>query len=60
MTALAGKGPIKRVQIEATVIRADGSVEELGRVADSSRLWNFIGRRFANHRIRRANARARG
>ena len=53
---VSAKGPIKRVQIEATVIRADGTVEELGRIADSSSYWKLIGRRFARRRIRKANA----
>lgn len=52
------KSPVKRVQIQATVIRADGRIEELGTVSDSSRLWRFgLGRWLANHRIRKANAR---
>lgn len=58
MTEQTAMGPVKRVQIEAVVIRADGTCDELGVIADSSRWWNLVGRRFADRRIKRANARA--
>jgi hypothetical protein len=57
MADVNARGPVKRVQIEMTVIRADGTVEELGRVADSSRWWRWgWGRRLAARRVRAANA----
>jgi len=56
----AGKGPVKRVQIAATIIRADGTVEELGVIADSKWYWRLFGKRFSDRRIKRANARHRG
>jgi len=59
MTNINATGSVKRTQIEATIIRADGTREELGVIADSSRRWRFgPGRWFARRRIRRANARA--
>ncbi len=61
MTEATGKGPVKRIQIEATVIRADGRREELGVVADSARRWRFgLGRWFSQRRIRQANRRIDG
>jgi len=55
-----GKGPVKRVQIAATIIRADGTTEELGVIADSKWYWRLVGKRLATRRINRANARNRG
>lgn len=56
MTTASAKGPVKRVQIEATIIRADGTIQKLGRVADSKWYWNFgPGRWLAARRTRRAN-----
>ena len=37
-SAIFSKGKVKRVTIEATVIRADGSTEDLGVIADSRKL----------------------
>jgi hypothetical protein len=53
-------GPIKRVVIEAVVIRADGTRENLGVVADTAKRWRFGPGRFRSwRRIKQANARAR-
>lgn len=61
MTEARAKGPIKRTQIEAVVIRADGTREDLGVVADSARRWHYgPGRLLAGWRIRRANRRHDG
>lgn len=49
--------PIKRATIEATVIRADGTVEQLGVVSDSRWRKYSPARLRANRRIRRANRR---
>lgn len=51
-------GPVKQVQIMATVIRADGTVEELGVVSDSKWKWWSLRRRAAGRRIRQANKRS--
>lgn len=52
-------GKVKRVQIEATVIRADGRREELGLISDSAWYWRWgIGRWLAARRTRKVNARA--
>jgi hypothetical protein len=56
MTGLDAESKVRRVQIEAVVIRADGSREDLGRIADSSRWW-VIGRWMARRRTNRANRR---
>jgi hypothetical protein len=54
------RGPVKRVQLEAVVIRADGTREELGVIADSSKRWRFgLGRLLASRKIKKANARTR-
>lgn len=55
MTEVMGKSPVKRVQIQATVIRADGTREELGVISDSNFRWRWFHRFFANRRIARAN-----
>lgn len=59
MTEAQAHGPIKRIQIEATVIRADGTVEPLGLIADSKwRWWNPLGvvrSRRATQRIQTLN-----
>ena len=49
------RGPIKRAQIEATIIRADGTIVPLGVVSDSK--WGKISlrRALAKHRTLRAN-----
>lgn len=58
MSDLSAKGPVKRLQIEAVVIRADGTREDLGVVSDSSLRWRFgPGRFLAWRRTRRANRR---
>jgi hypothetical protein len=58
VTDVQGKGAVKRVVIEATVIRADGTREELGTVADSQKRWRFgPGRLRAWWRIKQANRR---
>lgn len=58
MTEVTGKGTVKRVQIEAVVIRADGTREDLGVVSDSSHLWRFgPGRLLAWRRTNQANRR---
>jgi hypothetical protein len=51
---------IKQVQIEVSVIRADGTVEELGVVSDSG--WKAWDPRklLASRRIRQANRRQEG
>lgn len=52
------KGPVKRVQIEATIIRADGTRENLGTIADSAKHWTYgPGRLLARWRIHKANRR---
>ena len=56
MTDVSAKGPVKRVQIEATVIRADGTREDLGVVSDSKWRWWDPRKRLADRRIRKANA----
>jgi hypothetical protein len=58
VSELGAPGPVKRVQIEAVVIRADGTRIDLGRVADSSRWWRFgLGRLLASRRIKQTNGR---
>ena len=52
---MEAQGPIKQVQIEATVIRADGRVERLGVVSDSKWKWYSPRRWLARRRIERAN-----
>lgn len=41
---IKGKGRLKRVTVEAVVIRADGTREPLGMIADSNDNPNFLGR----------------
>lgn len=51
------KSGVKRAQIEATVIRADGRIEHLGTISSSSLLWRLGARGWlARRRIRKANA----
>ena len=50
-------GPVKRVQIEAVVIRADGTRENLGVVSDSKWRWYDPRKWLAAKRIHKANAR---
>jgi len=58
MSEVSGKGPVKRIVVEAVVIRADGTREDLGVVADSQKRWRFgLGRARARRRIKRANRR---
>jgi hypothetical protein len=60
MNELGAEGKVKRVQIEATVIRANGEREQLGVVSDSAKRWRFgPGRLRAWWRTRRANKKAR-
>lgn len=60
MAEVSGAGPVKRVQIEAVVIRADGTRENLGVVSDSSPLWKYgPGRLLARWRTQQANKKAR-
>lgn len=37
MSAFTAKGPVREAQISATIIRADGAIEELGVVSYYSR-----------------------
>jgi hypothetical protein len=56
LTELAAKSGLKQVIIEATIIRADGTRQELGVISDSK--WSkFLSpsRFFANKRIAKAN-----
>jgi hypothetical protein len=56
VTDLHAKVPVKRVVLEAVVIRADGTREDLGVVSDSSWVWRFgPGRLLAAWRTRKAN-----
>lgn len=60
MTEATARSPIKRTQIEAVVIRADGTRIPLGVVADSK--WKLLGRFdprkiLADRRIRQLNRR---
>ena len=58
MPEVSARGPLKRIQIEATVIRADGTVEPLGVISDSSWRWRYgPGRFLAWLRIRKSNRR---
>jgi hypothetical protein len=58
MTTIGGNSPVKRVQIEATIIRADGTVEKLGTISDSSWRWRFTPLRLISRwRIHKANGR---
>ena len=41
VTDLGAKQDVKRVQISATVIRADGTRENLGVISDSARWWRY-------------------
>lgn len=56
MAQLAAKSGAKHAQIEATVIRADGTIEHLGTVADSKWGRFSISRLLASRRIQRANS----
>lgn len=58
MTDQTALGPVKRVQIEATVIRVNGTVEHLGVVADSK--WKRHDPRswLSSRRIKQANKRS--
>lgn len=59
MTVLGAKSAVKQVQIEATVIRADGTVEKLGTISDSRWRWRFSPLRLiSSWRIKQANNRA--
>jgi hypothetical protein len=58
MTEQNAMGPVKRVQIEATVIRANGTVEHLGVVADSKWRWWHPRKRLSVRKIKRANNRS--
>jgi hypothetical protein len=52
----SAEGRVERVQIEAVVIRADGTKEPLGVVSDSALHWRYgPGRLMAALRTRRAN-----
>lgn len=57
MSDVEARGPVKRVQIEATVIRGeDGRRTDLGVIADSARHWNYgPGRLLAWWRTKQAN-----
>lgn len=59
---LAAKSPVKQVQIEAVIIRADGSTEDLGVVSDSKwkwyKFWTYRAKNAAKDRINEANAKA--
>jgi hypothetical protein len=58
MSDVEAKGPIKRVQIEAVIIRADGTREDLGVVADTAKRWRYgPGRVRAWMRTKKANRR---
>jgi hypothetical protein len=58
VTTIGANGPVKRVQIEATIIRADGTVEKLGTITDSSWRWRFTPLRLLSRwRIHKANGR---
>lgn len=59
------KGPVKQIQFEAVVIRADGSVENLGVIADSDwggKIKAFFSKeaRASRKRINEANKRQEG
>ena len=61
MPSLGAKSAVKRVQIEATVIRADGTVEKLGTVSDSRWKWRFSPLKLiSSWRIKQANSRNGG
>jgi hypothetical protein len=52
---------VKQVTIDAVVIRADGTREDLGTIADSRRGWRYsLHRVVASLRTRQANRRHRG
>lgn len=56
LTELEAQGRVKRAQLEAVVIRADGTRHELGVISDSARHWRFgPGRLLANRRISKLN-----
>lgn len=53
---MEAKGKIKRAQVSAVVIRADGSKVNLGTISDSARHWRYgPGKWLAHRRTRRAN-----
>jgi hypothetical protein len=50
------RNKVKRVQIEATILRADGRIDKLGTISDSSWYWRWgPGRWLSRRRIARAN-----
>lgn len=57
---LVSKSPIKRVTIEAVILRADGSHQDLGVIADSAWKWykpsTWKMKKAAKQRIDAANA----
>ncbi len=55
MSEQTATGKVKRVQLEAVVIRADGSRHDLGTISDSAWYWRGPLVWLANRRIRRAN-----
>ena len=58
MTTLGAKSAVKHVQIEATVIRADGTIEKLGIISKSGWRWRFSPMRLlSSWRISQANSR---
>jgi hypothetical protein len=62
MTDQQAFGPVKRVQLEAVIVRADGTREDLGVVADSKwklPRWLNIRRARAHRRTENANRRLR-
>jgi hypothetical protein len=61
LTELPAHSELKQVQIAAIVIRADGTREDLGTIADSRRRWRYGPQRVvASLRTRQANRRHRG
>ena len=62
MTERGAKAAPKRVEIEAQVIRADGTVEDLGTVSSSDwkpwKPWTLAAKLKADKRIREANKKA--
>lgn len=54
-----GEGFVKQVMIEATIFRADGTVEELGVIADSDWEDDSEEKKLAEERILKANGNLR-
>lgn len=60
MTGMQAKGGLKKADISVRVIRADGTVDDYGKVASTSRWFRWgPGRWLADRRTRRLNRRVK-